>query len=426
MKTITSILLVSVVLILVGCARPPDEIAPDRKPEYSMRLTKTPAVINDDMGLESLADALKDNITRLRQRKVEELAFGHDSVKAEEYIRSLEFLINKIESGLSEDQVKDIIRENFNFYEVQGKDRWGEVLITSYYEPVIPGSRKKTDRLSQPLYKVPDDLVKIHMDKFVDNFERLSPLQDYVESGNRHLYGRLVKSDWGTKNTVVPYYTREEIDRHQALQGRNLELAWVDPIDAFFLHIQGSGTVRFSDGKELRIGYASQNGHTYRAIGKYLYSVIPPEQMSKQTIEKYLRSIPEIDMKNILYMNPSYIFFTNLEGKPLTSFGTEVIEGRTIATDPAYYPKGALAYMEFEIPVFDTENSLMPGGWENTSRFVLDHDTGGAIKGPHRVDLFWGRGKEAERKAGVMKNPGTLYYLAPKKQFLEKLRDPDI
>lgn len=426
MRTITSILLVSAVLIIAGCARPPYEIAPDRKPKRSMRLAKTPDVINDDIGFESLAEALKENITRLRQTKVEELTFGHDSVKAEGYIRSLEYLINKIKSGLSEDQVKDIIRENFNFYEVQGKDSWGEVLITSYYEPVIPGSRKKTKKLSQPLYKVPGDLVKIHMDKFVDDFERLTPLQDYAESGNRHLYGRLVKSDWGTKNIVIPYYTREQIDSHKELEGRGLEIAWVDPIDAFFLHIQGSGTVRFSDGKELRIGYASQNGHTYRAIGKYLYSVIPPEQMSKQAIEKYLRSIPEIDMKNILYINPSYIFFTKLEGEPLTSFGTEVLEGRTIATDTSYYPKGALAYMDFEIPVFDNKYSLIPKKWENTSRFVLDHDTGGAIKGPHRVDLFWGRGKEAERKAGVMKNPGTLYYLAPKKQLLEKLRDPEI
>lgn len=419
-----SVLILAVFLgIYIGCARPPADKPLERRPEYSMRVTEAPANLVDDMNMERLSEAITKNVERLQQLDIESLEFGPRIVPKDEYILSLQHLGKTIDDRTSDVEVYDYIISNFNFYEVQGKDQWGQVFITSYYEPVIPGSRNKTKIFSQPLYGVPDNLVKIHMDKFVDSFERLSPLEDQINSGNTNLYGRLIETQWGTRYSVVPYYTREEIDRAEVLAKKDLELAWVDPVDAFFLHIQGSGTVKLMDGTELRVGYGSQNGHPYSAIGKYLYSVIPPERMSKQAIENYLRSIPEIDMKHILYKNKSYIFFTELNGRPVTSFGTEVVDGRTIATDRIYYPKGALAYLKFEKPVFDDDLSIEPAEWEKTSRFVLDQDTGGAISGPHRVDLFWGKGEEAERHAGVMKNRGELYYLVPKKEFIERISD---
>lgn len=421
MKISYKIIFIAVLIIVSGCARPSPEKIPVEKPRPSMRLTNAPARISDDIGIEKLAEALEHNINRLMEVETDYLSFGPDVIDKDQYIRSLQYIADKIKEGFPDKEITEIIRKNFNFYEVQGKEEWGRVFITSYYEPVLLGSRKRTNTYNQPIYSVPSNLVKIHMDEFVDQFNRLSPMQDQIDSGNRHLYGRLIKTDWGTPYSVVPYYTREEIDRAGILDGKGLEIAWVDPVDAFFLHIQGSGTIVFRDGTEIRVGYASQNGHTYRAIGKFLYSVIPPEKMSKQAIEKYLRSIPSVDMRNILYKNPSYIFFTRLKGAPVTSFGTEVVEGRTIATDTSYYPKGALAYMEFEKPVFHDKTSAEPAEWEKTSRFVIDQDTGGAIKGPHRVDLFWGRGESAEKRAGVMKNWGTLYYLAPNKAFLNEL-----
>jgi membrane-bound lytic murein transglycosylase A len=219
----------------------------------------------------------------------------------------------------------------------------------------------------------------------------------------------------------LPYYTREEIESKQVLEGQNLEFAWVDPVDAFFVQIQGSGTVRFEDGEELRLGYAAKNGHPFIGISKYLSDVIPVERMSMQAVDGYLRQLPEDEMKRILNKNPSYVFFRILEGKPVTSLGAEVVDGRTIATDPSFFPKGALAYMEFPKPVFKDEASIEPIGWEPTSRLVLDQDTGGAIRGPYRVDLYWGSGKEAGRHAGVMKERGRLYYLVPKDGFLEEL-----
>jgi membrane-bound lytic murein transglycosylase A len=140
-----------------------------------------------------------------------------------------------------------------------------------------------------------------------------------------------------------------------------------------------------------------------------------------QAIDGYLRQLPEKEMRKILNKNPSYVFFRRLEGKPITSLGTEVVDGRTIATDQSFFPKGALAYMEFSKPVFEGEASTEPSRWERTSRFVLDQDTGGAINGPYRVDLYWGSGKEAGQHAGVMKNRGRLYYLVPKDEFLKEL-----
>jgi membrane-bound lytic murein transglycosylase A len=116
------------------------------------------------------------------------------------------------------------------------------------------------------------------------------------------------------------------------------------------------------------------------------------------------------------------VFFRPLERHGVTALGTEVVAGRTIATDTSFFPKGALAFLQFEKPVFNSPGDTEPASWLPTSRFVLDQDTGGAIRGPHRVDLFWGRGPEAKQAAGVMKNKGRLVYFVPKPEFLQRLK----
>lgn len=396
----------------------------------AMRLTKPPANLMDDLPLEQLADGMEENIERLNKLKTRSLTFGPMSVLKDDYILALNYLADQIKSGATRIHFVETVLNNFDFYEVYGKDEWGEVLITSYFHPVIPGSRTQTSRYSQPLYSVPHDLVNIHLDEFVKGVETLSPIRDQVLEQTSQLgvlRGRLVPSESGDAPTVLPYYTREEIESKQVLKEQSVELAWVDPIDAFFLHVQGSGTVRLEDGEELRLGYASKNGYPFVAISKYLLDVIPGGKMSMQAIDGYLRRLPEGEMRKILNKNPSYIFFRELNGKPVTSLGTEVVDGRTMATDPRFFPKGALAYMKFPKPVFADENLIEPIGWKPTSRFVLDQDTGSAIRGPHRVDLYWGSGKEAGRYAGVMKEMGRLYYLVPKDEFLQELlKDPDL
>lgn len=388
-----------------------------KSPEEAMRLTKPPVNLADDLDFELLEKALLENIERLKETKNNTLVFGTKEISKEKYIKSLEFLVEKLSS---EKDFIQIIKINFDFYEVYGKEKWGEVFITSYFAPVLSGSRKRTPKHSQALYSVPNDLVNIQLAQFIKINDKLSDLKN-TETGTPKLStlrGRVVKDEHSTN--IVPYYTREEIDSKQRLKDQDIVFAWVDPIEAFFLHVQGSGTVVFDNGEELRLGYASQNGHKYFAIGKHLKNKIEGD-ISMQSIDNHLRKLSYKEMKQILYKNPSYIFFRELEGRPVTNFGTETIDGRTIATDKAFFPKGTLAYLEFPKPIFRDNKSTEIKDYENKSRFVLDQDTGGAIKGTHRVDLFWGRGKEAGRYAGVMKNWGKLYYIVPKDEFLEGL-----
>ncbi|HSE83167.1 MAG TPA: MltA domain-containing protein [Thermodesulfobacteriota bacterium] len=403
---------------------PIKERASIEQPREAMRLTRPPGTLTDDLPPDGLAKGMEENIKRLNTLKIQSLTFGPKVVSKEDYIRALNYLAGQIRSGISRDHFIQTVVNNFDFYEVYGNNKWGEVLITSYYHPVIPGSRTKTPGHSQALYSVPPDLVNIRLDEFVKVIEATSPANGQaVEQISQIdiLRGRLVPSTWGGASTVLPYYTREKIENGRILEGQNLELAWVDPVDAFSLHVQGSGTVRFEDGEELRLGYAAKNGYPFVPISQYLSDKIPGEKMSMQAMERYLRQLPEDEQRKILNKNPSYIFFQKLEGKPVTSLGTEVVDGRTIATDQNFFPKGALAYMEFQKPVFTDGTSTAPTGWEPTGRFVLDQDTGGAIRSPYRVDLYWGSGKEAARYAGVMKNQGRLYYLVPKDEFLQKL-----
>lgn len=405
-----------ILIVFSACARPPA-----KSPVEAMRQAATPLSINDDLQLKNLELALAENIERLSEVNTEKLVFGPREILKADYIKSLEFLLTKLSESESEKIFFETVLNNFQFYEVYGNERWGEVFITSYFAPVLNGSRVKTPQYSQALYKVPEDLVHVQVDQFIETQNKLSTLVN-SETGQPEvsiLRGRIVES--GDRTEIVPYYTRREIESGQKLKDQDIVLAWVDPIDAFFLHIQGSGTVQFEDGEELTLGYASQNGHRYYAIGKEVAKQLPGEDISMQTIDRYLRSVSYKEMKEIMYKNPSYIFFRELEGRPQTSFGTQTVDGRTIATDGKYYPKGALAYLEFPKPVFKDDTGVDIKEYNPVSRFVIDQDSGGAIKGTHRVDLFWGRGKDAARYAGVMKNHGKLYYLVPKDDLLENL-----
>ncbi len=405
-------LILSLLIFLPSCDRPSIE-----SPSQAMRLTKTPSELTDDLDYALLEKGILENIERLKEIKKNILAFGPKEISKENYIKSLEFLIGNLDS---KERFIKALKSNFEFYEVYGKKNWGEVFITSYFAPVLSGSRERTPQHSQALYGLPTDLVNIKLDQFIGIKDKLSSLKN-PETGKSNvsiLRGRIVQDEHSTN--VVPYYTREEIDSKQRLKDQDIVLAWVDPIEAFFLHVQGSGTVVFEDGEELRLGYASQNGHKYYAIGKHLKNKIEGD-ISMQSIDNHLRQLSYKEMRQILYKNPSYIFFRELEGRPVTNFGTETIDGRTIATDRNFFPKGALAYLEFPEPIFKDDKTVEIKGYKDKSRFVLDQDTGGAIKGTHRVDLFWGRGKEAGRYAGVMKNWGKLYYIVPKDEFIEGL-----
>ncbi len=387
-----------------------------------MRPAKTTLDLKDDLDFKDFLKAFEANLLQLKKSPLTIMNFGPRSISKADYIKSCEWLLNILKADPSGETFKTELKKNFEIMEVYGGKHWGEVLITSYYEGVISGSRKKTSRFSRAIYAKPKDLIKVDLKAFVNVLPNLKSLSELPETKNfpAALKGRQTQ-DLQQDTQIVPYFDRADIDSKQALSGKNLELAWADPIDVFFLQIQGSGVIVFPDGKEMHIGYAEQNGHSYSAIGKFLFNVIPKEKITLQSIEKHLRSLPALDAQKILDMNRSYIFFKKLNDSAQTFFGTEAVAGRTIATDGVYFPKGTLAFMEFQRPEFGAADDIEPNKWTNASRFILDQDTGGAIKGTDHIDLFWGKGISAKQSAGVMKNPGKLYYFVPRADFIRSL-----
>jgi membrane-bound lytic murein transglycosylase A len=255
----------------------------------------------------------------------------------------------------------------------------GTAFATGYYEPEIRGSRTQAPGYSVPIYRKPPDLLETN------------PLTG--EKGR----GRL---DAGGQ--FVPYYDRTEIE-NGALAGRGLEIAWAaDPIEIFFLQIQGSGRLRLPDGSVMRIGYAGQNGREYVGIGKLMKDrgLLGPGQTTMQGIIAWLRAHPE-EGREIMRENKSFIFFHELTGPgPLGALGLPVTPRATVAADPRFVPLGAPVLLSLD----RTEAN---GLW-------VAQDTGGAIKGANRFDTFWGAGEEAARIAGGMSGRGTAYVLLPK------------
>lgn len=262
-------------------------------------------------------------------------------------------------------------------------------LFTGYYESALRGSLKRQGKYQTPLYRKPGDLVMVDLGEFRLNLK-----------GER-IAGRVVDGQ------LKPYADRKAIEAG-ALAGRNLELLYVDdPVDAFFLHIQGSGRVTLPDGSEIRIGYDGQNGHPYVAIGRELVArgELTKEEVSMQSIRAWLAAHPG-QAKGLMEMNPSFVFFRKLEGEgPLGGQGVALTPGRSLAVD-----RGFIAY---GVPLWlDAQDPLQASA--RVRRLLVAQDTGGAIRGPVRGDVFWGHGPDAEKRAGLMKSPGRYWLLLPK------------
>lgn len=275
-------------------------------------------------------------------------------------------------------------------YQVFNPDGSPEGLITGYYEPKLAGSRVRTERFRYPLFGVPDDLLTIDMG------------ETYPQLKGLRLRGRL------QGKRVIPYYDRAGIEAGNALlQGH--ELVWVDnAVDLFFLQIQGSGRIELPDGSLVKVGYADQNGHPYVSIGKKLVEMgeLKIEEASMQSIKAWAEQHPE-KLPALLAQNPSYVFFRELPNSlssPLGALGVPLTDAYSIAVDPRTIPLGA--------PVFLA--TTYPNTAEPLNRLVLAQDTGGAIKGAVRADLFWGFGEQAGMQAGRMKQAGLMWVLFPK------------
>ncbi len=288
---------------------------------------------------------------------------------------------------ISESQIRIFFETHFIPYQVTTQNS-EEGLFTGYYEPVLSGSYTQSAEYSAPLFKRPDDLVMI---------ENLGIFRENLK-GVR-IAGRI------NNGQLIPYYTHEEIDQG-ALQG--YELLWVDdPIDAFFAQIQGSAVVQLDNNDYIRISYAGTNGHSYTPIGKVLIAdkELTKDTVSMQSIRAWLNTHPE-QMKDLLYKNESFVFFKTTQGAgPIGAQGVVLTPGRSLAIDPNYMDLGTPVWLDISHP--QQEGTRI-------QKLVIAQDTGGAIKGPIRGDLFWGTGVDAGVSAGMMKSTGYYYVLLPK------------
>jgi len=287
--------------------------------------------------------------------------------------------------------VRRYFESHFVPHQLRNPDGSTQGLITGYYEPLLKGARKRGGVFQTALHKPPADLLTIDLAGL------------YPELKNFRLRGRVVG------NKVVPYFTRSELDKQSLLSGA--ELLWVDsPIEAFFLQVQGSGRVFLTDTNEtVRLGYADQNGHPYRSIGRYLVDQgeLTLEQASMQGIQAWAASNPR-RLKELLDANPSYVFFreeaiSDPSIGPKGALGVPLTAQRSIAIDPQFTPLGAPVFLSTSLP-----NSGAP-----LRRLMLAQDTGGAIRNPVRADFFWGFGKAAGELAGKMKQITQMWVLLP-------------
>ncbi|MDZ7581094.1 MAG: MltA domain-containing protein [Deltaproteobacteria bacterium] len=386
-------LLTGLLLIAVwigGCAAPEKhavfEISPDRYPHFT-----------DDLRFDGLEPGIRQSRAYLqRVPPSKEFSFGADSYSAAHLMRSMDTFLAFLQSSPTDGEVSRFIRDNYRIYRSVGNGPEKYVLFTGYYEPLLVARRQPDQTHRVPILGRPNDLVTIDLGAFSDKY-----------TGER-LIGRL------TGQTVVPYHERRDIEEEGVLTGKAPVLAWIeDPVDLFFLQIQGSGRILLDSGETLNVHYDSSNGRPYRSIGRRLIDdgKITLSEMSMQRIRSYLAAHPE-ETRSILNHNPSYVFFRVEEDGPLGFLEVKLTPGRSLALDYRVFPLPALAYIETEKPVMDDGGQIV--GWETFGRFVLSQDTGGAIRGPARADLFWGSGPYAEAAAGHMRQKGNLYLMVLK------------
>jgi membrane-bound lytic murein transglycosylase A len=293
--------------------------------------------------------------------------------------------------------VRRFLETNLRPYRVSDGSGGDTGLVSGYYEPLLRGSRTQTAEFDVPLYATPDDLLVVDLAEL------------YPELKGKRMRGRV------EGRRVVPYWARAGIDAGKVV-GHAQPLAFVsDPVEAFFLEIQGSGRIAMDDGAIVRLGYADQNGHPYRAIARVLIDrgELAPERASMQAIADWGRSHPA-ELPALLAENPSYVFFREMPAAPpgslealidgpTGSLGVPLLARRAVAIDAREIPLGAPLFLATTRPLSD----------EPLQRLVMAQDTGGAIRGPIRVDYFWGFGPDAGREAGRMRQQGRVWVLWP-------------
>ncbi|MCG8529638.1 MAG: MltA domain-containing protein [Desulfovibrionales bacterium] len=285
----------------------------------------------------------------------------------------------------------ELLAQHFTFYRLDSDPQF-----TGYYEPALEASLTRKAGYSYPIYGVPNDLLQLDLGQFHPRWQ-----------GQRTYYRM-------QDGKAVPYYDRKAIDVNGALATRNLEIAWAkNPLDIFFLQIQGSGRLLLEDGTTKHILYAGKNGQRYVSLGKVMRDkgLLPKDGISMQAIRKYFDNNPKQTF-DLLSSNPSYVFFRLSDSGPYGSIGQPLTPRVSFATDPSYLPLGGMMLFSVALPQKDAEGKFQYG--DEITGFGLAQDTGGAIKA-HHVDFFSGYGKNATWVAGHMNKTGAMWLLLPKK-----------
>ncbi len=387
-------ILLALAFFMAGCG-------PEPRPQVTARdaLQRVPEdewpLLYDDMDAQSFYEACQQSLAYLGRVPPErEFYFGEYVVSAAQMAEGITRLQDVLLRYPDAAARTEALKKDFVLFASVGRDGQGGVLFTGYYEPMLKARREPSDAFKYPLYALPEDLVWIDLRHFGKDLPK------------KKLVGQV------RSHKVVPFPDREAIDFKNAIKDSAKVLAYIDdPVDAFFLHIQGSGQVIFADGGRLRLGYAATNGHPYRSIGRLLLKegLMEPDSMSMQAIKRFLAQNPE-HLRRVLTHNPSYVFFRPLEavGGPLGCYEVPLTAGRSIATDRRIFPGLAVCFIQGQTPA--PNGRVAP-----FMRLVLNQDTGGAIRGPGRLDLFYGTGSLAGELAGRMKYEGRLFFLAPRR-----------
>lgn len=340
-----------------------------------------------NQGLESwteLKEPLEKSLVYVRSREAgkEAVCLPELCLKWGDILKTLETLLALLPDI---DRHPEILEHFFDFYAVSP-----DILLTGYYEPLLEASRHPHSEYPYPVYSVPDDLQTVDLGKFHPRWQG-QKLVYRVENGK-----------------IKPYHDRQSIDQKGVLRGRNLEIAWVnDPVDLFFLHIQGSGRLKYADNDQEHVLYSARNGLQYVALGRVLINMgyMQPEEVSMQSIRDFLDENRHL-ADSLLATNPSYIFFSLDDEGPRGSTGQVLTPYVSVASDPSFIPWGSVMIMDAVLPEYQGQKMSVSGP-------VLSQDTGGAIRGRH-LDFFCGFGERAEYLAGKMKDRANVYLMVIK------------
>ena len=325
----TLVLTAALAVLIAGCPapikKPPEELALVRRSTFSY------PDFSDDLELDGLEHSILKSLVYLQRVPADRTyQFGKDRFDAGHLMQSLQHFLDFIRTNPSSRELKKFMRSNYFVYQSVGRNQKGEVLFTGYYEPHLSGRLHGDEEFQYPIYALPTDLMKIDLSVFNEKYKGNSIIGRY------------------TGQTVVPYYDRREIEEEDALVDKAAPLAWVkDPVDVFFLQIQGSGKVFLDTGEVINVHYHGSNGRPYRSIGRLLIEEqkIPKEEMSMQKIRSYLQAHPE-EMAAVLNHNPSYVFFKLESEGPLGYLNVLLTPGRSVALDRRLFPPAALAYIQ--------------------------------------------------------------------------------